>query len=159
MGSARLASFVWPGMILAGVALAAAVWAAWPEPTVRVVRLPYGEAAPKTPLAPAPVEREAVAAPVVQEEQAAVAPPAARPSTATAAADPPEPVEEEGRVLAAVEPAPTATTEQVDEAWGPDPVPSELDGLKGYEPESPEELGASPLPGFGVTPPPPSAAG
>ena len=74
-------------------------------------------------------------------------------------AAPPEPVVETGRVLAAVEPVPTATTEQVDEAWGPDPVPSELDGLKGYEPESPEELGASPLPGFDVTPPPPSAAG
>lgn len=36
--------------------------------------------------------------------------------------------------------------------FGPAPVPSELEQSAGYEQESPEELGARPLPGAEVTP-------
>jgi hypothetical protein len=147
-------------MVLAGLALAAAVWAAWPEPTTRVVRLPYGEAAPKTPRVAAPAPREAAEAPAAAEATSVPAPVA--PEPAPDVAEQPVAEEETARVLAAVEPAPAPaapTTEQVEDVWGPDPVPSELDGDPGYEPEPPEELGAAPLPGFDVTPPAPPVAG
>ena len=44
-------SLVWPAIILAGLALGGYVLAAWPDTTPRLVRLPYGEAMPKTPTA------------------------------------------------------------------------------------------------------------
>lgn len=55
------------------------------------------------------------------------------------------------RVLAAVEPDSSAD--------GPSPVPSDADLDAGYVQETPEELGAAPLPGADVTPEPPPAAG
>lgn len=81
---------VWPAMILAGVVLAACVWAAWP-------------------VASAPA-----APPTVQQ------------------------------------PAPD---------FGPAPVPSELESSDGYEQQSPEELGAEPLPGAAPTPEPSPVVG
>jgi hypothetical protein len=140
VGSARLRAFVWPGMILAGLTLAAAVLAAWPEPTTRIVRLPYGEAQPKAPdVAPAQEARAVSSAAVEQsvEESAPVI--AAQPET------------EPARVLAAVEPAPDAH-------W-PAPMPSETELDEDYVQESPEELGADPLPGADLTQPPPPVAG
>ena len=44
-------TLVWPAMTLAGLALGGYVYAAWPDTTPRVVRLPYGEAMPKSPAA------------------------------------------------------------------------------------------------------------
>ena len=70
---------VWPGMIVAGVVLAACVWAAWPV-----------AAAPQSVRQPA--------------------------------------------------------------EFAPAPVPSELEQSVGYEQQSPEELGAKPLPGAELTP-------
>jgi hypothetical protein len=148
VGRAGLGRLVWPGMILAGLALGASVWAAWPESTTRVVRLPYGEALPKTPRETVrvetarPAKRVAATAPVVRQTQPVVV---AKPEA--------EAEEEEGRVLAVVEP------EQPSRSRGPAPVPSELELEPGYEQESPEELGAEPLPGAVVTQPPPPAAG
>jgi hypothetical protein len=43
-------SLVWLAMILTGIALGAYVFAVWPDTTPRLVRLPYGEAMPKTPV-------------------------------------------------------------------------------------------------------------
>lgn len=137
MVRARLERLVWPGMILAGLGLGIAVLAVWPEPTTRIVRLPYGETQPKIPL-------EAAPAPVRAARQVAVAPPAAtRPRPPAAVVQPEEVV----RVLAAIEPEP-------DLSAGPPPVPSELEASGGFEQESPEELGAAPLPGAEPTPPP-----
>ena len=80
VGRLRLGSVVWLGMILAGACLGAFVFAAWPEPTTRLTRLPYGESRPKTPIAAverqAPVKRVAATVdvvpakpePVVEEE-------------------------------------------------------------------------------------------
>ena len=82
MRTAWLQRLVWPGMILAGIALAACVWVAWP-------------------VASAPA-----------------APPTAKPPA----------------------------------VFGPAPVPSELEQSADYEQESPEELGARPLPGAELTP-------
>ena len=82
MKTAWLERLVWPGMILAGIALAASVWVAWP-----VASAPAAPASAKSP----------------------------------------------ARV-------------------GPAPVPSELEQSPGYEQESPEELGARPLPGADLTP-------
>ena len=82
MRTAWLERLVWPGMILAGIALAASVWAAWPVASA--------------PAAPPSAPRPAV--------------------------------------------------------FGPAPVPSELEQGADYAPESPEELGARPLPGAEVTP-------
>ena len=142
MGSAGVARLVWPGMILAGLLLAAFVWAAWPEPAVRTVRFPEAEPAPKT----ASVAASAAGRP----ERAAVMPQPA-PGTAPPAAAPV--VEEEpARVLAAVEPERAA-------GFGPAPVPSELELAGDYVQEPPEELGARPLPGVVVTPAPPPVAG
>lgn len=45
------ARLVWPAMILAGLALGGYAYTAWPDTTPRVVRLPYGEAMPKSPAA------------------------------------------------------------------------------------------------------------
>lgn len=44
-------SLVSTAMILTGLALGAYVFTAWPDTTPRLVRLPYGEAMPKTPAA------------------------------------------------------------------------------------------------------------
>ena len=82
MRTAWLERLVWPGMILAGIALAASVWAAWPVASA--------------PAAPPSVESPA--------------------------------------------------------GFGPAPVPSELEQSPDYEQESPEELGARPLPGAELTP-------
>jgi hypothetical protein len=154
VGSARLGSFVWPGMVLVGLALAAAVYAAWPGATTRTVRLPYGEAQPKAPR-------------VVEERTptrvAAVPPQQARPqqdqaAPAVAAAPPEDPA----RVLAAAERSlPTreqsSPAEAFDPADGPAPVPSETELADDYVQEPPEELGAEPLPGVETTPSPPVA--
>ena len=110
MGSAGVARLVWPGMILAGLLLAAFVWAAWPA--LRRSRTSSGGGAP----AAAPREEEPV------------------------------------RVLAGVEPERAA-------GFAPAPVPSELELAGDYVQESPEELGAKPLPGVVVTPEPPPVAG
>jgi hypothetical protein len=80
---------VWPGLILAGVVLAACVWVAWP--------------------------------------------------VASAPAAPP--------------------TRQQPADFGPAPVPSELESSVGYEQQSPEELGAEPLPGAESTPEPSPVVG
>ncbi len=88
MRRARLERLVWPGMILAGVILAATLWAVWP-------------------VASAPA-----------------APPAVRPSV-----------------------------------FAPPPVASELELIGGFEQESPEELGAEPLPGVELTPELPPVVG
>lgn len=133
----RLGSVVWPGMVLAGLLLAAAVWAAWPEPSTRLVRLPYGESQPKSPL----VERQA--------RRAAVAPSVERPQAPAVTAQADEP----SRVLAVAESVPA--TEEVDPDDGPAPVPSETELEEGYVQEPPEELGATPLPGADATPTPP----
>jgi hypothetical protein len=149
VGSARLGSFVWPGMVLVGLALAAAVYSAWPEATTRTVRLPYGEAQPKAPR----MTEERTGARV-----AAVRPKPAPPAVAAAQPEP-------ERVLAGVEPAPVPAREQsspaeaVDPADGPAPVPSETELADDYVQEPPEQLGAEPLPGVEPTPAPPVAAG
>ena len=44
-------------------------------------------------------------------------------------------------------------------AFGPAPVPSELEQSAGYVRESPEELGAEPLPGAELTPERPPVVG
>jgi hypothetical protein len=95
VGSARVVPNVWAGTALAGLVLAALVWAVWPEP-----------ASPMEPAAEQPVP-----ALVVTEDP------------------------------------------------GPPPVPSEAELQPDYVAESPEELGAEPLPGAAVTPEPPPAAG
>ena len=129
---------MWPGTILAGVALGAFVFLSWPEPTTTTVRLPYGESAPKTPRT-----IEVAKATAVIQPEATLPPPvvdsAAPQETAVPAAD-----EERGRVLASVERDPTFV--------GPDPVPSDFELSPGYVRESPEGLGAEPLPGAELTP-------
>ncbi|HSO00917.1 MAG TPA: hypothetical protein VLS46_00205 [Gaiellaceae bacterium] len=125
MGFARRGNVVWLSMVLSGLALAAFVMISWPESSVRLVRLPYGESMPKSSLA-AP-ERQQPVQPV--RTVAAVAP-ASQPEVAA------EPE------LAAAEPG--SLTQ------GPAPVGSDLED-DGYF-ESPESLGAEPLPGFGGTP-------
>lgn len=130
MRARGLSRFLWPGMILAGLALGAFVFAAWPEPTFRVIRLPYGEAMPKTPLADAP--------PAAAKETAAPAASQIAPLAVPESA--PDPI-------ALVEPA-AAEKEPEEERTpfaGPAPVRSELEEA-GYT-ESAEELGAEPLPG------------
>jgi hypothetical protein len=89
MRTASLERLVWPGMILAGIALAVCAWAAWPVASA--------------PAAPPSATRPAV--------------------------------------------------------FGPAPVPSELEQSADYVPESPEELGAAPLPGAELTPEPPPVVG
>jgi hypothetical protein len=118
VGRLRLGTAVWLGMILAGSCLGAFVLATWPESTTRVTRLPYGESRPKTPS-------------VVAKRQA--------------------PVKRVVASVGVVKPAqPQAAPEEETverELAGPPPVPSESES-KGYRPETPEELGAEPLPGM-----------
>lgn len=123
MGLARRGNVVWLSMVLSGLALAAFVWISWPEASSRLVRLPYGESMPKSSAA-APERQQPV------RTVAAVAP-ASQPEVAPEAE------------LAAAEPEPLTE--------GPAPVGSELDD--GTDAESPESLGAEPLPGFGGTAP------
>jgi hypothetical protein len=137
-------SLAWLGSILAGLGLGAYVVASWPEPTTRLIRLPYGESMPKTPGVAA--QRRAPAAKVVASAAGAVTPPPAR-----LVEEEEEEQEEEGT--------------QERELAGPPPVASELE-RDGYRQETPEELGATPLPGMhpsatqrAPTPPPPSAEG
>jgi hypothetical protein len=132
-------------MILAGLALAGFVWASWPEPTTRVVLLPAGESLPKAPLA-------AAAEPAAPVQVAATQPEAPAAQAAPVAEGEGE---QTARELAVVEPE--AAFDAGAERMGPAPVPSELEQSGAYEPESPEELGAAPLPGFDVTPAPPVA--
>jgi hypothetical protein len=139
-----LGKLVWPGAILAGIALGAFVVLSWPDATTRTVRLPYGESAPKTPRA---VE-SAKPAGVIQ--QAATLPPRAVEEAAPQEAAAPRPEEDPGRVLASLERDPGFA--------GPDPIPSDLELLPGYVRESPESLGAQPLPGAELTPAQPPVA-
>jgi hypothetical protein len=132
---------VWPGAILAGLALGGFVILSWPDPTTRTVRLPYGESSPKTPREVVSAKRAAVVKP-----QAAAAPAAEAILEKAAPATEAEP----GRVLAAVERDPSFA--------GPDPVPSQLELEPGYVRETPEALGAEPLPGAELTPAPPPVA-
>jgi hypothetical protein len=136
-------------MILAGLALGAAVWATWPEPSTRFVRLPYGEASPKTP-------REAAAARPAARPPAVVRPSAESPQETAEIVEREEP----GRVLAAVEPeAEPGATRAPAAVWaGPDPIPSEWELRGDYAQETAEELGAQPLPGVDLTLPPPPAS-
>jgi hypothetical protein len=140
-------------MILAGLALGAAVWATWPEPSTRIVRLPYGEASPKTP-------REAVEPRPAARAPSVVAPTAESPREVAEIVE----TEEPGRVLAAVEPEaeadvePEATRAPAAVWAGPDPIPSEWELRGDYEQEPPEELGAEPLPGVDLTLLPPPAS-
>jgi hypothetical protein len=53
--------------------------------------------------------------------------------------------------------APAAPAPERPAAAGPAPVRSELETTIGYEQETPEELGAAPLPGAVLTPAPPLA--
>ncbi|MGH3071133.1 MAG: hypothetical protein ACRDNB_02540 [Gaiellaceae bacterium] len=143
MAAQRLGKLVWPGVILAGLALGGFVFLSWPDSTTRVVRLPYGESLPKTP-------HEAAVAPpqsVGTRTTAAAPAVAAQPPPGTAAA-----ADEGSRVLAVVEP---------DRAFaaGPAPFPSLLELDPNYVQEPPEELGAEPLPGAKLTPEPPPVAG
>ncbi len=117
-------------MILVGAALGFFVFLSWPEPTFRLVRLPYGESMPKTPAAA--LER---AKPVRVAKPAPAPVQVSAPPSETAS----EPQAE--RELAAVEPAKPVET--------PDgPVPAlAADEDDGYI-ESAEELGATPLPGM-----------
>jgi hypothetical protein len=131
-------------MILAGFALGASVWAAWPEPTLRIVRLPNGESMPKT-------ARTAVS--IRARAPRAARTPAAEPTQAPSQPTLAPAVEVEPvRVLAAVEPDHSPGD-------GPSPVPSELELSGDYDQESPEELGAEPLPGAVLTPEQPPVAG
>ena len=142
MALPELGKLVWPGAILAGLALGSFVILSWPDPTTRTVRLPYGESSPKTP-------REVVSA----KRAAAVKPQAAAASTApqaTPAESASATEAEPGRVLAAVARDPSFA--------GPDPVQSELELEPGYAQETPEALGAEPLPGAELTPEPPPVA-
>ena len=140
MASAGPGKLVWPGAILAGLALLAIVALAWPEPTTRIVRLPYGESLPKTPPRAVEAVRPARATGSVESGRTTAG---GKPSAPAPA------VENTGRVLAAVEPATSAR--------GPAPVPSALELEPGYVQESPEQLGAQPLPGTVVTQAPPVA--
>jgi hypothetical protein len=106
-------------MILAGSCLGAFVFASWPEPTTYLTRLPYGESRPKTPS-------------VAHERQAPVK-----------------------RVVAVVQVVETPQPQRAQpdeesaqrELAGPPPVPAASES-SGYRPETPEELGAKPLPGM-----------
>jgi hypothetical protein len=128
VGRLRLGSVAWLGMILAGTCLGAFVLATWPEPTTRLTRLPHGESRPKTPSVA--VERRAPAQRVIAGVDV-VAPP--QPQLA--------PDEE--------------TAER--ELAGPRPVPADRES-NGYRPETPEELGATPLPGMHPSVPKPAPA-
>jgi hypothetical protein len=117
VGRLRLGSVVWLGMILAGSCLGAFVFAAWPEPTTRLTRLPHGESSPKTPIVA--VQRHAPTQRVVASVGVVTSPQQRAPDE--------ENVERE---LA-----------------GPPPVAADSES-GGYRLETPEELGAKPLPGM-----------
>ena len=104
-------------MILAGSCLGAFVFAAWPEPTTRLTRLPHGESGPKSPIVA--VQRHAPAQRVV--------------ASAGVAAPQPQRAPEEENVQR--------------ELAGPPPVAADSES-GGYRLETPEELGAKPLPGM-----------
>ena len=143
MASANPAKLVWPGMVLAGLALGGLVFISWPDSTNRTVRLPYGESAPKTPSALKAAERGVASETPASAASVASAAKAPRGTSAPVAQEP-------GRVLAAV---------AVDPAFaGPDPVRSQLELDPGYEQQRPEALGAEPLPGAELTPEPPPVA-
>ena len=131
-------------MVLAGLALGGLVVLSWPEQATHVVRLPYGESSPKTP--------EGVRAQrVIDATAPAGGVPAASAAGSAEGSEEGAPVAEEaGRALAAVEPGTTPR--------GPGPVRSQLELEPGYVQESPEALGAEPLPGAVVTPGPPPVA-
>ena len=120
MGRLRQGTLVWLGSILAGFALGAYVLVSWPEPTTRIVRLPYGESLPKTPRV-AVQQRQAPVEKTVSSAAGVVTPPQAQPVTE----------EPEERELAS-----------------PQPVASESETVDGYVQETPEQLGATPLPGM-----------
>lgn len=126
MGRLRLGSAVWLGMILGGSCLGVGVLAAWPEPTTHFTRLPYGESRPKTPSVTA--ERQAPAKRVVA-------------SVGVVKPSQPQTAPEEENVER--------------ELAGPPPVPSDSES-SGYRTETPEELGAKPLPGMHPNAPAPS---
>jgi hypothetical protein len=125
VGRRRLGSVVWLGMILAGFCLGAFVFAAWPEPTTRLTRLPHGESGSKTPIAI--VHRHVPAQRVV--------------ASAGVAAPQPQRASDEENVER--------------ELAGPPPVAAESES-GGYRPETPEELGAKPLPGMHPSVPKPT---
>jgi hypothetical protein len=56
-------------------------------------------------------------------------------------------------------PAAPPNVQQPAPVFGPAPVPSELESSVGYEQQSPEELGAEPLPGAAATPEPSPVVG
>ena len=118
MGRLRLGSVAWLGMILAGCCLGAVVFVAWPEPTTYLTRQPRGESRPKTPSVAA--ERKAPVERVVASADV----------VSTAATG------DRGR-----------STRRERELAGPPPVSSESES-DDYRPETPEELGAKPLPGM-----------
>jgi hypothetical protein len=120
VGRFRQGTLVSLGSILAGFGQGAYVLLSWPEPTTRIVRLPYGESLPKTP-PPVLVQQQASVEKTVSSAAGVVTPPQAQPVTQ-------EPVERE---LAS-----------------PQPVPSETETDDGYVQESPEQLGATPRPGM-----------
>jgi hypothetical protein len=138
-----LGKLVWPGAILAGMALGGFVLLSWPDSTTRVVRLPYGESSPKTPREGTETTRVAV----VSTGTAAAAPAPAQGSPHHQSAPPHQ---EPSRVLAAAEREAAFA--------GPDPIPSQLELEPGYSQESPEALGAEPLPGAELTPAQPPVA-
>ena len=77
MPFATRGNLVWLGMILSGIALGFYVFASWPDTSPQVIRLPYGEALPKTPRAAAPVEKaKVVAEPAAPDAELTVAEPA-----------------------------------------------------------------------------------
>ena len=120
VGRRRLGSVAWLGMILAGCCLGAFVFAAWPEPSTYLTRLPHGESRPKTPTVAA--ERKAPVERVISSASVAVETPPQRQLEA--------------------DPAPQR------ELAGPPPVSSEIENDDSYRPETAEELGAKPLPGM-----------
>jgi hypothetical protein len=128
VGRLRLGRVVWLGMILAGSCLGAFVLATWPEPTTRPTRLPHGESRPKTPSVA--VERRG---------------PAKRVIAGADVVTPPQP-----------QLAPDEETAERELA-GPPPVPAESES-NGYRPDTPEELGATPLPGMHPSVPKPAPA-
>lgn len=134
--------------------------AAWPTPTSS----PTPSARPATSTRPWPrpptltlTATTATATATAQKSAvAARVAPERLPAEQSPPAEVVEPATEPPRVLAAVEPSPT--TEQVDLSDGPAPVPSQTELDEDYVQESPEELGADPLPGVDLTQPPPTAA-
>lgn len=95
MSLATRGNVVWLGLVLSGVALGLYVLTAWPDTSPQVIRLPYGEAMPKTPRAVVPARKAEVAAASARPDvvRPAVAAPAAAPVPARVPASRP-PAEE-----------------------------------------------------------------